>query len=173
MLKIFSRIKLTYKSILITSLTGFDIAFTNVEDTLKQRQDKVVLTLFQRCFNVGHRCCINVVQCWKSDVGFCLIFNVESTSFQRWSTTLKQHWTDVEMLAGFGPFWSVKYLNFEQKLPVWTADHTFVESGHHEVIKNPCYFFVSRGERRKISAHGLTLSFEIECTSRPSNCSSN
>ena len=100
MLKIFSRIKLTYKSILITSLTGFDIAFTNVEDTLKQRQDKVVSTLFQRCFNVGHRRCINIVQRWKSDVGFCFIFNVESTSFQRWSTTLKQRWTDVEMLAG-------------------------------------------------------------------------
>ena len=31
-----------YKSVLITSPTGFDIAFTNVEDTLKQRQDKVV-----------------------------------------------------------------------------------------------------------------------------------
>ena len=48
---------------LITSLTGFNIAFTNVENTLKQRQDKVVSTLFQRCFNVGHRRCINVVQC--------------------------------------------------------------------------------------------------------------
>ena len=51
-----------YKSVLITSPTGFDIAFTNVEDALKQRQDKVVSTLFQRCFNVGHRHCINVVQ---------------------------------------------------------------------------------------------------------------
>ena len=30
-----------YKSVLITSPTGFDIAFTNVEDTLKQPQDKV------------------------------------------------------------------------------------------------------------------------------------
>ena len=41
-----------YKSVLITSPTGFDIAFTKVEDTLKQRRDKVVSTLFQRCFNV-------------------------------------------------------------------------------------------------------------------------
>ena len=31
----------------MTSPTGFDIAFTNVEDTLKQRRDKVVSTLFQ------------------------------------------------------------------------------------------------------------------------------
>ena len=41
-----------YKSVLITSPTGFDIAFTNVVDTLKHRQDKVVSTLFERCFNV-------------------------------------------------------------------------------------------------------------------------
>ena len=32
--------------------------------------------LFQRCFNVGHRLCINVVERGKSDVGFCFIFNV-------------------------------------------------------------------------------------------------
>ena len=43
-----------YKSLLITSMTGFDIAFTNVDDKLKQRQDKVVPklwtpTLYQRC----------------------------------------------------------------------------------------------------------------------------
>ena len=41
-----------YKPVVITSLTGFDIAFTNVDDTLNQRQDKVVSALFQRCFNV-------------------------------------------------------------------------------------------------------------------------
>ena len=52
----------------------------------------VETTLYQRCFNVGHRRCINVVQRWETDVGFCLIFNVGSTLFQRWS--------DVEMLAG-------------------------------------------------------------------------
>ena len=50
------------KSVLITSLTGFDIAFTNVETKLKQHRDKVVSTLFQRCFSVKHQCCINVVQ---------------------------------------------------------------------------------------------------------------
>ena len=36
----------------------------------------------------------------------------------------------------FGPLRSVKYLNFEQKLPVWTAHHTFLESTHPEVFKN-------------------------------------
>ena len=74
-----------FKSVLITSPTGFDITFTNVEDTLKQLWDKVVSKLFQRCFNVGHRRCLNVVQRGKFDVG---------------STPLKQRWSDVEMLAG-------------------------------------------------------------------------
>ena len=37
-----------YKSVLITSPTGFGIVFTNVETTLKQHRDKVVSTLFQR-----------------------------------------------------------------------------------------------------------------------------
>ena len=41
-----------YKPVVITSLTGFDIAFTNVDDTLNQRRDKVVSAFFQRCFNV-------------------------------------------------------------------------------------------------------------------------
>ena len=67
---------------------------------MKQRRNKVVSTLFQRCFNLGHRHCINVVQRWKSDVGFCFIFNVGSTLLQPWSTTLKQRWSDIEILAG-------------------------------------------------------------------------
>ena len=62
--------------------------------------NNVVSTLFRRCFNVGQWRCFNVVQRWKSDVGFCFIFNVGPTLFQRWSTTLKQRWSDVEMLAG-------------------------------------------------------------------------
>ena len=70
---------------------------------MKQRRDKVVSTLFQRCFNVGHRHCIKVVQRWKSDVGFCFIVNIRSTLFQRWSTTLKQRWSNVEMWLGFFP----------------------------------------------------------------------
>ena len=35
-----------YKSVLISSPIGFDIAFTNTEATLKQRRDKVVSTLY-------------------------------------------------------------------------------------------------------------------------------
>ena len=42
--------------------TGFDITFTNVEATFKQRRDKVISTLLQRCSNVEYRRCINVVQ---------------------------------------------------------------------------------------------------------------
>ena len=36
----------------------------------------------------------------------------------------------------FGLFWSVKYLNFGQKLPIRTAHHTFLESGHTEVTED-------------------------------------
>ena len=66
MLKTFSRIDLViylqiYKSVLITSLTGFDIAFTNVEDTLKQRRNNIGSTLFQSCFNVVSTSGTNVV----------------------------------------------------------------------------------------------------------------
>ena len=75
------------QSTIITNPIGFNIGLTNV-DTIR------------RCFNVGHWRCINVVQRWKSDVGFCFIFNAGSSLFQRSSTTLKQRWSDVEMLAG-------------------------------------------------------------------------
>ena len=37
----------------------------------------------------------------------------------------------------FGLFWSVKYFNFEQKLPIRTAHHIFIESRHPYVTKNP------------------------------------
>ena len=36
-----------------------------------------------------------------------------------------------------GPFWFLKYLNFGQKLPIQTTHHTFLESRHPEVTKNP------------------------------------
>ena len=63
--------------------------------------DKVVATLdnvLQYSFNVGLWRCINFVQQWKREIGFCFIFNVGSTLFQRWSTTLRQHWSSVEVL---------------------------------------------------------------------------
>ena len=74
------------------------LAWNNVVSTLHQRWE----TLFQRCVTLFQRPgrCINVVQRWKTDVGFCFIFNVGSMLFQRWSTTLKQRWSNVEMLAG-------------------------------------------------------------------------
>ena len=57
-------------------------------------------TLFRRCFNVVVGRWINVVQRCKTDVGFCFIFNVGSTLFQRWSTMLKKWWSDVKILTG-------------------------------------------------------------------------
>ena len=55
----------------------------------------------------------------------------------------------------FSPFWSVKYLNFGKKLPIWTAHHTFLESRHLEVTKDPYYVFSTEGSQKKVSPHGL------------------
>ena len=63
------------------------------------------------------------------------------------------------MWSSFGPFWSVKYLDFGQKLPFRTANHTFLKSKHLEVTKNPYYVLSPEGSQRKVSAHGLFLKF--------------
>ena len=42
----------------------------------------------------------------------------------------------ISILSSFGLFWSVKYLNFWEKVPIWTAHQTFLESRHPEVTKN-------------------------------------
>ena len=78
----FSRIKLSY---LFTNITGFDTSFTNLEATLKQRRDKVVSTLFQLWFNVGHRRCINVVFHFQRRINAIsiLIYNVETMLIHR------------------------------------------------------------------------------------------
>ena len=54
----------------------------------------------------------------------------------------------------FGPFWSVKYFPFEQKLPIRTVHHIFLGSRHPEVTKNWYYLCPPRGAKKKISAHG-------------------
>ena len=51
----------------------------------------------------------------------------------------------------FRPFWSVKYLNFGQRLPIRTVHYTILESRHLEVTKTPCYVW----NLKKVSAHGL------------------
>ena len=55
----------------------------------------------------------------------------------------------------FGPFWSVKYLNFGQKLPIQTAHHTFLESGNPEVTKSPYYVLSPKESQKMESAHRL------------------
>ena len=55
----------------------------------------------------------------------------------------------------FGPFWSVKYLNFGQKLPIRSAYHTFLESRHPEATRKSYYVLSIEGSQKKISAHGL------------------
>ena len=61
----------------------------------------------------------------------------------------------VKVQSPFGLFWSVIYLNFEEKLQIRTAHHTFIESRHPEVTKNPYYAFSPKGRQKKVSSHGL------------------
>ena len=58
----------------------------------------------------------------------------------------------------FGPFWSVKYLNFGQKLPIQPTHHTFLESRHPDVTKNPYYVLSPEWSQKTVSAHGLKSS---------------
>ena len=46
-------------------------------------------------------------------------------------------------------FWSVKYLNFGQKLSIPTANHTFLESRHPDATKNPYRLLPLEGSQKK------------------------
>ena len=64
----------------------------------------------------------------------------------------------------FGPFWSVKYLNFGQKLPIRKAHQTFLESRHPDVTKNPYHVLSHEWSQKNVSAYGLYRNTEtIEC----------
>ena len=53
------------------------------------------------------------------------------------------------MWSLFSSFWSVKYSNFGQKLPIRIAHHTFLESRHPKVIKNSYYALSPEREPKK------------------------
>ena len=53
------------------------------------------------------------------------------------------------MWPPFGPFWSAKYINFGQKLPIWTVHHTFLESRQPVVTKNPNYVLSPEGSQER------------------------
>ena len=53
------------------------------------------------------------------------------------------------VVSPFGLFWSVKYLNFEQKLSIRTARHIFLESRQPEVTKIHIMFCPSRGAKKR------------------------
>ena len=60
------------------------------------------------------------------------------------------------MWSLLGPFWSVKYLNLELNLPIWTAKSYFSRKKHPEVTKNPYYiFFLDGSQKIKVSVHEL------------------
>ena len=48
----------------------------------------------------------------------------------------------------FAPFWFKKCFKFEQKLPILTANHTFLLSRHPEVTKNPYYILPSKRSQK-------------------------
>ena len=58
-----------------------------------------------------------------------------------------------------GPcLWSIrvcKLPQFWEKIPILTTHHTFLESRHPEVTKNPYYVLFPKGAKKKVSAHGL------------------
>ena len=104
MSKIFSRIKLTC---LFTNRYLSLAQLVLIQRLLMSRPswNKVVIKLYQRCFNVVSTSHTDVVStlCNTENPTFwlCFIFNFGSTLFQRWSTTLKQRWSDVEVLARY------------------------------------------------------------------------
>ena len=51
------------------------------------------------------------------------------------------------MCSLFGPFWSVKCLNFGVKLPIQTSNHTFLESRHPEVSKDTYFVLLPEGSQ--------------------------
>ena len=65
------------------------------------------------------------------------------------------------MGPSFSSFWSVKQLNFEQNLLIRTAHHTFLESKHLDVTKNPYYILFLVGRQKKASAHGLYVIIKL------------
>ena len=56
----------------------------------------------------------------------------------------------------FGLFWSVKFLNLGQKIPIRTAHQTFLESKHHGVTKNPYYVLSPDDSQKKVWVHGVS-----------------
>ena len=60
------------------------------------------------------------------------------------------------------PFWSVKDLNFGQKLPIWIVHRTFLESRHAEVMKKSYYVLFPEREPKNGSGHGLAVIIKIK-----------
>ena len=58
----------------------------------------------------------------------------------------------ILMWSPLGPFWSVKYLNLDQKLLIRTAHHIFQESRHPEITKIHIMFCPLRGAKKGISS---------------------
>ena len=71
--------------------------------------------------------------------------NVCNIHFFLFENSQNPFWCDPR----FGPSWSVKYLNFGQKLPIRTTHHTFLESRHPEVTNNPYHVLPPSGAKKR------------------------
>ena len=80
-----------YKFI-FNSPIGFRYSFNNVEATSKQCWCNVVSTLYNVVWTLFQCRGPTLYQSWKTEVGFCFIFNVGSTLFQRYFNVDPQGW---------------------------------------------------------------------------------
>ena len=87
-----------------------------------------------------------MVRLFSSAVSPLILFNIH---FYIWK------WLKfIFVWSQFGLFWSIKYLNFGQMLPIPTAHDTFLGRRHTEVTKTPNYVLYPKGSQKKTSAHG-------------------
>ena len=70
-----------------------------------------------------------------------------STLFVTFILVFKNSQNSFSCGLPFGPFWSVKYLNFGQKLPLRTAHHTFIKRSHPGFTKNLHYILSTKGSQ--------------------------
>ena len=63
-------------------------------------------------------------------------------------------------LSPCGPFWSAKYPNFGQKLPILTGYHMFLEYRYPEDTKNPYYVLPFEVRRKKLLSRGLKVEID-------------
>ena len=107
--------------------------------------------LFRRCFNVGHWRCINVVERWKSDVGFCFIFKVSYPYFIFYLLSFtfcyfpsSFFYFPSQVFYFLSPFFLLPFILFVTSLHHFFASlQTFFTSFHHFLLPFTVFYFPS------------------------------